>query len=84
MFAGVDRGGHGKPQTEPTTEGLGGGVVKPWGDGSEVHQVSGKKGPRCGRMMDRERVSVCINPSFTEEETWTQRGSHLTMFPRTV
>lgn len=82
MPAGEARGGHGRPQTAPTTGGLGGGV-KPWGDGSEVYQVGGKKGLRCGRMMETEGVCI-INPSSTEEETWTQKCTHLTTFPRTV
>lgn len=33
---------------------------------------------------DGQRVSVLLIPLFTEKETWAQRGSHLTMFPRAV
>lgn len=72
MFAGVARGGHGKPQTEPSAEGL--------GEGSSSHGVMEVK---CIRWVGRKdhdmeelwTEGVCIiNPSFTEEETWTKEA----------
>lgn len=47
MFAGVARGGHGKPQTEPTAEGL--------GEGSSSHGVMEVK---CIRWVGRKDHDV--------------------------
>lgn len=54
-----------------------------WGPAMGRWQVGSKKGARYGGMMEREGVCI-INLPSTEEEIWTQRDGHLSMFPKTL